>query len=47
MLQGFQAGLAWIIGLRKAFSDFDPTKVALFGERDGANYFGTDSIRST
>jgi DNA-3-methyladenine glycosylase I len=40
MLEGFQAGLAWIIVLRKrdefrkAFKDFDPFKVARFREAD-------------
>lgn len=40
MLEGFQAGLAWIIVLRKrdafrkAFKGFDPAKVARFGESD-------------
>lgn len=40
MLDGFQAGLAWITILRKrdafraAFADFDPAKVARFGEQD-------------
>jgi DNA-3-methyladenine glycosylase I len=40
MLEGFQAGLAWIIVLRKreafreAFAGFDPRKVAKFGETD-------------
>jgi DNA-3-methyladenine glycosylase I len=40
MLEGFQAGLAWIIILRKrdafrkAFKNFDPAKVARFGEAD-------------
>ena len=40
MLEGFQAGLAWIIVLRKrdafrkAFRQFNPAKVALFGESD-------------
>jgi DNA-3-methyladenine glycosylase I len=40
MLEGFQAGLAWIIVLRKreafrkAFAAFDPRKVARFGEKD-------------
>ncbi|MDR7147683.1 DNA-3-methyladenine glycosylase I [Rhizobium sp. BE258] len=40
MLEGFQAGLAWIIILRKrdafraAFADFDPAKVSAFDERD-------------
>ena len=40
MLEGSQAGLAWITILRKreafraAFADFDPVKVAAFDERD-------------
>ncbi len=40
MLEGFQAGLAWIVVLRKreafrkAFRGFDPKKVAQFGEKD-------------
>ena len=40
MLEGFQAGLAWITVLRKrdafrkAFAGFDPKKVARFDERD-------------
>lgn len=40
MLEGFQAGLAWIIVLRKrdafrkAFKSFDPAKVARFKEAD-------------
>lgn len=40
MLEGFQAGLAWIIVLRKrdafrkAFKNFDPVKVARFKEAD-------------
>jgi DNA-3-methyladenine glycosylase I len=40
MLEGFQAGLAWIVvlkkreSLRKAFKQFDPAKVARFGPRD-------------
>jgi DNA-3-methyladenine glycosylase I len=40
MLEGFQAGLAWITVLRKreafrkAFKGFDPVKVAKFGEAD-------------
>jgi DNA-3-methyladenine glycosylase I len=40
MLEGFQAGLAWIIVLRKreafrkAFSGFDPRRVERFGEKD-------------
>lgn len=40
MLEGFQAGLAWITVLRKrdafrkAFKGFDPAKVARFGEPD-------------
>jgi DNA-3-methyladenine glycosylase I len=40
MLEGFQAGLAWIVVLRKrdafraAFRQFDPAKVARFGDRE-------------
>jgi DNA-3-methyladenine glycosylase I len=40
MLEGFQAGLAWIIVLKKreafrgAFAGFDPKKVARFGKAD-------------
>jgi DNA-3-methyladenine glycosylase I len=40
MLEGFQAGLAWITVLRKrdafraAFANFDPAKVARFGSAD-------------
>lgn len=40
MLEGFQAGLAWIVILRKregfraAFAGFDPAKVARFGPAD-------------
>jgi DNA-3-methyladenine glycosylase I len=40
MLEGFQAGLSWITVLRKreafrkAFRNFDPIKVARFGEQD-------------
>jgi DNA-3-methyladenine glycosylase I len=40
MLEGFQAGLAWIVILRKreafrkAFKNFDPAKVARFKEAD-------------
>jgi DNA-3-methyladenine glycosylase I len=40
MLEGFQAGLSWIVILRKreafrkAFENFDPAKVALFSEAD-------------
>jgi len=40
MLDGFQAGLAWITVLRKrdafraAFAGFNPARVARFGERD-------------
>jgi DNA-3-methyladenine glycosylase I len=40
MLEGFQAGLSWIVVLRKreafraAFADFDPHAVARYGEAD-------------
>lgn len=42
MLEGFQAGLAWIVVLRKrdalrrAFARFDPKRVARFGAKDVA-----------
>jgi DNA-3-methyladenine glycosylase I len=50
MLDGFQAGLAWITVLRKrdafrkAFADFDPMKVARFGEKDVARLMGDAGI---
>ena len=50
MLEGFQAGLAWIIILRKrdafrrAFAKFDPEKVARFGKRDVARLMGDAGI---
>jgi DNA-3-methyladenine glycosylase I len=39
-LEGFQSGLSWIVVLRKrpafraAFADFDPERVATFGEKE-------------
>ena len=50
MLDGFQAGLAWITVLRKrdvfraAFKDFDPDKVAKFEERDIERLLGDAGI---
>jgi DNA-3-methyladenine glycosylase I len=50
MLDGFQAGLAWITvlrkrdALRKAFAGFDPVKVARFGERDIARLLDNPEI---
>jgi DNA-3-methyladenine glycosylase I len=50
MLEGFQAGLAWIIVLRKreafrkAFANFDPVKVARFGKRDITRLMGDAGI---
>jgi DNA-3-methyladenine glycosylase I len=50
MLEGFQAGLAWIIVLRKreafraAFKQFDPAKVARFGEKDIARLMADSGI---
>jgi len=50
MLEGFQAGLAWIIILRKrdafrkAFAKFDPKKVARFGKRDITRLMGDAGI---
>ncbi len=50
MLEGFQAGLAWIIVLRKrdafrqAFKQFDPVKVACFKEADVARLMQNPGI---
>src|ERR1035438_9097442 len=50
MLEGFQAGLAWIIVLkkrdafRKAFAGFDPMKVARFKEREIVKLMGNEGI---
>lgn len=50
MLEGFQAGLAWITVLRKraafreAFREFDPRKVARFGQRDIDRLMGDAGI---
>jgi DNA-3-methyladenine glycosylase I len=50
MLDGFQAGLAWITVLRKrdafraAFKQFDPDKVAKFDERDVERLLGDAGI---
>jgi DNA-3-methyladenine glycosylase I len=50
MLEGFQAGLAWITvlrkreALRKAFKGFDPAKVARFGEKDIARLLADPGI---
>jgi DNA-3-methyladenine glycosylase I len=50
MLEGFQAGLAWIIVLRKreafrkAFAGFDPQKVARFGKGDIARLMADTGI---
>lgn len=50
VLDGFQAGLAWITILRKrdafreAFADFDPEKVARFGEEDRARLMANAGI---
>ncbi len=50
MLDGFQAGLAWITILRKrdgfraAFADFDPKKVARFSEKDVERLLGNAGI---
>ena len=53
MLDGFQAGLSWSIVLRKrpafrkAFKNFDPVKVARFGESDIKRLLGNpDIVRS-
>jgi DNA-3-methyladenine glycosylase I len=50
MLDGFQAGLAWITVLRKrdafrkAFKDFDPDKVAKFKDKDVERLLGDAGI---
>jgi DNA-3-methyladenine glycosylase I len=50
MLEGFQAGLAWITVLRKraafrkAFARFDPKKVARFGDADVERLMGDAGI---
>jgi DNA-3-methyladenine glycosylase I len=50
MLEGFQAGLAWITVLRKreafrkAFSGFNPSKVARFGNADIKRLMGNAGI---
>jgi DNA-3-methyladenine glycosylase I len=50
MLEGFQAGLAWITVLRKreafraAFCGFDPEKVARFGSKDIERLMGDAGI---
>jgi DNA-3-methyladenine glycosylase I len=50
MLEGFQAGLSWITILRKrdafrkAFKQFDPKRVARFGERDILRLLGDPGI---
>ena len=50
VLDGFQAGLAWITILRKrdafraAFADFDPEKVARFGPADRARLMADAGI---
>jgi len=50
MLDGFQAGLAWITVLRKreafraAFAGFEPAKVARFGEPDILRLLGDPGI---
>lgn len=50
MLEGFQAGLAWIVVLRKrdafraAFRQFDPVKVARFTEKDIVRLLGDPGI---
>lgn len=50
MLDGFQAGLSWIIILRKrenfrkAFHDFDPRRIARYGARDVDRLLHNDGI---
>lgn len=50
VLDGFQAGLAWITilrkreGMREAFDGFDPEKVAAYGEADVGRLLGDARI---
>jgi DNA-3-methyladenine glycosylase I len=50
MLEGFQAGLSWLVVLRKreafrrAFAGFEPARVARFGERDIARLLADEGI---
>jgi len=50
VLDGFQAGLAWITILRKrqnfrgAFDNFDPEKIARYGKRDVARLLKNEGI---
>jgi len=50
ILEGAQAGLSWSTilrrrdGYRRAYRDFDPAKVARFGERDVARLLADDGI---
>jgi DNA-3-methyladenine glycosylase I len=50
MLEGFQAGLSWLVILRKrdafraAFQNFDPAAVARFGEADVARLMEDSGI---
>jgi DNA-3-methyladenine glycosylase I len=50
ILEGAQAGLSWSTilrrrgGYRRAYRDFDPAKVARFGERDVARLLADDAI---
>src|SRR5471030_2550534 len=50
VLDGFQAGLSWITILRKrenfrkAFHNFDPLKIARYGERDIDRLLANDGI---
>src|SRR5262252_6920119 len=50
MLEGFQAGLAWIIVLRKreafrrAFSNFQPAKVARYTDKDVRRLLANEGI---
>ena len=50
ILEGAQAGLSWSTilhrrdGYRRAYRDFDPAKVARFGERDVARLLGDERI---
>jgi len=50
VLEGAQAGLSWLTilrkrqGYRRAFADFDPTRVARFGDADVARLLADEGI---
>lgn len=49
-LEGFQSGLSWLVilrkraGFRRAFADFEPSRVAAFGDADVERILGDPSV---